>query len=136
MATFNAGTAVEELDYDFTKYSVDCRGPIPEPTSKQMQTYFKAIRAIAVSVQKLKSDALAAQAGEMSDEKVAEVLATMEDLDIETFQDSMKDAITALCSGSPSRVDLDTLPFRVLQAFMQWVSGEFRPEGEAATTRR
>lgn len=136
MAKFNAATAVESLDYDFTAYKPDAVGVVPEPTTKQIQAYFDAVRNIAKTMQSLKSDVEQANSGNLPDEEVAAILSKMEELDIATYQDEMKDATVALCSGTPSREDLDVLPFRVLQAFMQWITGEFRPEGGAAIMRR
>lgn len=135
MPKFDAGTQVEELEWDFTKYNGE-HGVIPEPTTAQIKTYFNDVREVAKQVQGLRLQAEKAETGDLSDEETAEILASMEQLDMEKFQGEMKDALAKLCSGFPGRAQLDLLPHRILQAFMQWVTEQFRPEAQTATTRR
>lgn len=140
MGTFNAATAVEQLDYDFEAYGGG-KGTIPEPTTGQMEAYFNEIREIAANARKLQESAKKMQergndAEALSDEETQEILAAMDSFSLQQFQSQMSAAIARLCSDSPSEEQLSKLPHRVLQAFMKWISGEFRPEAGAATTRR
>ena len=45
MSKFDAATAVEEMEYDFSKY-VGGVGVIPEPTTGQMNTYVVSMRRL------------------------------------------------------------------------------------------
>lgn len=141
MGTFNAATAVEELDYDFEKYDAG-KGVIPEPTTGQLSAYFNEIREIANRARELQaaskriSNKDADGEDTVTDEEAQEIIAAMDNFSLETFQQEMAGAVARLCSDSPSMDQLSKLPYRVLQAFIKWISGEFRPEGGAATTRR
>lgn len=140
MGSFDAATAVEQLDYDFTAYDAD-KGVIPEPSTGQMEAYFNEVREIAQRARKLQESAKKMQEREksgdaMSDEEAQEVLAAMDEFSLAKFQSEMSAAIARLCSDSPSEDQLAKLPHRVLQAFMKWISGEFRPEAGVATTKQ
>lgn len=141
MATFDAATAVEQLDYDFTKYGGE-KGTIPEPTTGQMETYFNEIRDIANRARELQAAAKRMSDSEtepgseqVTDEQAQEIIAAMDKFSLAKFQEEMSGAVARLCSGSPSESDLSVLPYRVLQAFIKWISGEFRPEAKTATTK-
>lgn len=138
MGKFNAGTAVEVLEYDFTDYVPDCKGSIPEPSTEQLDAYFNAIRDLAKNVQNLRAKAERAEHAEdneLSNDEVDAILAEMDDLSISKYTGEMTVAIADLCSGQPSKEQIEALPFRVKQAFLQWVTGEFRPEAGAPTSR-
>lgn len=120
MAKFTAGTAVDKLDWDFTDYQPKDEpgtiaengeaippspwaGTIPEPSQDSLQTYVKAIGAIAPTG---------------DPERLGEVT------EFDTAMPALKDAAVQLCGGRPTRAMLDTLPFRVLLAFLGWLSGQ------------
>lgn len=134
MTSFNAATAVEQMEYDFTKYidGDEASGIIPEPTTDQMEAYFTSAKAIAKRVKGLQSQAKGLQdrseSGEISDEEMEQVLASMDSVSVKEVQSEMADLISALCSNTPSAETLLRLPYRVLQAFFGWVQGNLRPE--------
>lgn len=134
MTTFDAATAVEQMEYDFSKYveGDDASGIIPEPTTDQMEAYFTGAKAIAKKVKGLQADAKGLQekadSGEISDDEMEQVLSSMDSVSIKAVQGEMADLIGALCSNSPSAETLMRLPYRVLQAFFGWVQGNLRPE--------
>jgi ATP phosphoribosyltransferase len=132
MSKFNAATAVESLEYDFTAYGGEA-GLIPEPSTDQIDQFFTDLRNIVKQVQGLKAQAESAKSGEMTQEQMDEVLAAMDDVSIKKFQTEMTEAVSALCSNQPSVEQITKLPYRVLQAFIQWVSGEFRPKANTMT---
>jgi hypothetical protein len=142
MGSFDAATAVEQLDYDFTKYGGG-KGDIPEPTTGQLASYFNEIRDIAGRARELQAAAKKmseAQADDttedsVSDDEAQEIIAAMDKFSLEEFQHEMSSAVARLCSDSPSEEQLAKLPYRVLQAFIKWISGEFRPEKAAAATK-
>lgn len=136
MAKFDAASAVEGLEYDFTKYVDGCEGVIPEPSTDQLEAYFKEMSDFAQSARALQNKAQGVQAGTLAPEEIDEVLASMNEVSIAHFIDVLADAAGRLCSDQPSAEQIKGLPYRVLQAFIQWITGEFRPEGGAATTRR
>lgn len=142
MGKFVAETAVEALEYDFTKY-VDgdgAAGIIPEPSTSQLEEYFDSMKSMVKGIRDIQSKAKdveeAQKAGEdVSDEEMDKVLAEMDEISFSNFQNEMARAVSRLCSNQPSEDQISKLPFRVKQAFIQWITGEFRPEGQAPTTR-
>lgn len=140
MGKFVAATAVEALEFDFTKYEDGAEGVIPEPSTAQLETYFESMKEMVKGIRTLQSKAksltVSKEAGEdVSDEEMDEILAEMDEVSFAEFQNEMAGAVAELCSQTPSTDLINKLPFRVKQAFIQWITGEFRPEGQAPTTR-
>lgn len=136
MAKFNAAEAVEELEYDFEKYISGCKGTIPEPTSKQMETFFNSMQDVAKEVKSLRSRVQKAKTEEdLSDEEMQQIVEEMDSLNFGDYTKKMNAAAGELCSNQPSAEEIDQLPHRVQQSFLQWLMGEFRPEGKATTTK-
>lgn len=125
MAQFNAQGAVEALEYDFRPH-VDAHGVIPEPSTGQIQAYFDGARDLAKGVQGLRSQATAAEAGDLSEEQMAEIVEQIENLDIAEYMDQIVHLVAALCSNEPSAEQIFALPFRIRQAFVKWVGAQFR----------
>lgn len=132
MAKFDAGKAVEALEYDFTTVpGGKGKGTVPEPSTKDMEKFQKAFSrinrdAVAVSdeVEKaLKDGGNLTEEAEEAFEKRSEELAA-----------ELDKAVAKLCSDSPSVDEMSSLPFRHKQAFATWLLGEFSPEaGKPAT---
>lgn len=110
MAKFTAGTAVEPLEWDFTKYQpaptegqavAPWGGTIPEPTQAALERFNAALVAAAPTGD-------AARLSEVTDMSVL---------------DPIKRALADLCGNLPSVAQLDALPFRVLVAFIGWLAG-------------
>lgn len=141
MGKFDAATAVDLLEYDFSKYEAGA-GEIPEPTTGQMESYFNEIRDIAKSARAMQEAARKMQKRDqdgddsVSDEEAQEIIAAMDEFSLQQFQADMAAAVARLCSDSPSTDQMLKLPHRVLQAFIKWISGEFRPEGGNSGTKR
>jgi hypothetical protein len=162
MAKFDAGSAVETLDYDFTAYGGG-EGVIPEPSTKKVNQYFNEIKAIAKDVKSLQAQAKSVEnIEEFSDEDAMEAL---DSVDMDALQDQatdfqmrMVEALVVLCGGewvdnepdsegksdglkhveggSPSLEDLENLPYRVLQAFNQWLMEQIRPKRTTPAIKR
>lgn len=132
MTSFDAATAVEQMEYDFSKYVPDAKGVIPEPSTDQMESYFDGAKAIARKVKGIQSKTKGVQeqadAGDISDEEMEEILGAMDSVSVKAVQQDMADLIGALCSDTPSAETLMQLPYRVLQAFFGWMQGNLRPE--------
>lgn len=130
MSGFDAGTAVEPMDWDFT--TVDGgkgKGTVPEPSTEEMKNFQREFAQIMRDGQKL----------EVSDEAATK----MTDKQFEKFQKDADEigqrldvAISKLCKDNPSREEVATLPFRVKTAFSKWLMEQFSPEGEAAGTKK
>lgn len=140
MTKFNAGTAVEAMEYDFSDYKDDEGNPlpsgiIPEPTTDQMEAYFNGVRNIAQSVRDTRMNVQdmreKAGSGDLSNEEMEKILASMDQVSIKKFQGEICDLLGSLCSDQPSAIVLGRLPYRVLQAFMGWIQGNLRPEAGA-----
>lgn len=138
MGNFNAATAVEALTWDFTAFVPGSKGTIPEPPTELLDAYMREVRDMAKEVQALKGKVEGAQAskdaGDLTDEEVDAILAEMDDISIAKFQMQMAGAIARLTQGQPSEPDIVALPHRVKQAFMQWITGEFRAEAKTPGT--
>jgi len=130
MAKFNAATAVESLEYDFTAYGGQA-GVIPEPSTGLVKGYFRAMKALAKDMRKFKG--IADQLGDvenMSDEEIADRMGMIEEAEegVDELQDKQRHMLADLCGGAITVDDLDRLPFRVFQAFNQWLLGEIAPK--------
>lgn len=131
MAKFNAGTAVESMDYDFTDFG-GSTGTIPEPTSTLVDGFFSRVKALA---QEVRSN-LGGNVEDLSETEAADALASMDGLGMEDYERNLAEAISDLCQSKPSVEELMLLPFRVRAAFMQWLIGQLRPEAPRPATMR
>lgn len=129
---FDASKAIEKLDYDFRPY-VNASGTTPEPSSSQMTDFQFAIKAMAektegVGIKAEDQEALLGFVQDMSRE------------DVESMDEELIDALTALTTGRPSKEDLKELQeksFRHFRAYCGWLMGEIMsPEASSAVTNR
>lgn len=139
MARFDAATAVEELEWDFTKYGGKT-GVIPEPQTKQVNDFFKSMKAMVREVKQISKNtpALSLDADNLSEEDM-EALSDQIDASgqiAEEYQQRTRELLAELCSNSPNAEDLAVLPQRVLAAFSTWLVGELRPKQQAPATKR
>lgn len=105
--------AVEALDYDFTGYPRDdgkgmCtgKGRIPEPSQKDLQTYYE-------DLQELTSGQSLQDLAERGSEGTAE------------HMDKLLGIVAKLCKNQPSQAELKELPPRILMLFIKWLGKEF-----------
>ena len=131
MAKFDAGVAVEALEYDFTAYGGK-EGRIPEPTTRLVNDFFDEMRGLLQEAQRAKSAAEGVQLEEMSEEEMAGALDKVDEGMAATtnFQERTVKAIAILCQDSPSADELMALPYRVLSQFNQWLIGEIAPKSK------
>jgi capsule polysaccharide export protein KpsE/RkpR len=103
---FDAAEAVPALDWDFTKYcGKTASGTITEPSQDQVRAFQASILEVAPG---------------------GNVAAAFRSLDAEeaaAANEKLFIAIVKVCSGKPTRAQLDKLPHRVLQAFCGWIFG-------------
>lgn len=135
MAGFDAGTAVEGLEFDFSAYGGP-KGVIPEPSTKTINQYFKDLKAIFAETKGIRERLADLPEGE-ADQALSEMLGGGE-VDLDDLGDHLTNrllqATADLCSGYPSFKDIQALPFRVQQAFNAWLAGELRPKGTTPGT--
>lgn len=130
MAGFDAGTAVEPMDWDFTTVpGGKGKGTVPEPSTDEMKIFQREFAQIMRDGQKLEVDDDAAM--KMTDAEFKKFQA-----DADKIGERLDIAISKLCKDSPSRDEVATLPFRVKTAFSKWLMEQFSPEGEAAGTKK
>lgn len=143
MAKFIAGEAVENLDYDFTDFG-GSEGTIPEPSTKAVNRFFKHMKAIVKDAKALQASTKDVNVEGMDDEQLIDALSDLDESEeaASEFQRRTVGALAVLCGaeedvdgnitgGHPSFEDLDRLPYRVLQAFSQWLMEQIRPKREA-----
>lgn len=123
---FDAGKAVDALDYDFTAYVDDAKGTIPEPRQAQVDALFDALREVVV--------ASGAEAGATPEAIISGLAGLPEDV-VKAQSEAMLDALAAFCQGTPSREEIEALPVRPLQAFVGWLVGQLEDPGKGATQR-
>lgn len=154
MAKFNAATAVESLDWDFTAFGGG-EGTIAEPTTGAVNKFTSNVKGMLKEVKALQKSAKdlegLADIEEMDEAELAEKMGKIDEASegAETFQRMTLEHLAELCGakretyptqegdgdpgyrfvgGSPSLEQLETLPYRHLQAFSQWLMGEIRPK--------
>jgi hypothetical protein len=132
---FDAGKAVEPLDFDFTAFGGP-EGVIPEPSTGQVDDFFDELKSLAHEAKGMLAMADKKKTGEMSEQDAVEFLSTLDDDMVQKFRDRMINALDKLCGGTPSRTDIEALPYRVLNAFNAWLGGALRPEAPKAVTIR
>lgn len=152
MAKFNAGTAVESLDWDFTAFGGG-EGTISEPTTGAVNAFTKNVKGMLKEVKALQKSAQGLDdmidIEEMDEAELAEKMGKVDEASegAELFQRKTLEHLAELCGakrevvsepgeeyrdrlvgGSPSLEQLEKLPYRHLQAFSQWLMGEIRPK--------
>jgi len=126
MAGFNAATAVDPLDFDFSKYGGPT-GVIPEPSTKQVEAFLNTAQDVAKLLGIAPGQALSVESISAIPQDAAEKMNAL-----------MTERVLELCAGEITEEDLDKLPFRVRSAFTAWLAGELAPDPTtpAAATRR
>jgi hypothetical protein len=124
MGKFDAASAVDPLEYDFTKYG-GSSGTIPEPTTKQVESFMNAAIEIAGELgltpgKPVSMDEIAGMSKDVA----------------EQMNSQMTVRVLALCGDTITAEDLDKLPYRVKAAFIAWLAGELNPESRAPGTTR
>lgn len=134
MGKFNAGTAVEAMEYDFTDYGGGA-GVIPEPSDEVLDAFYQNLALVMDEVQETVGDLQDLDISNI--DAVQKALAATEGTSaIRKVSDSLTTLLADLTQGQPSAEDIARLPFRVKQAFMGWLVGQFNPEGGTPASKR
>jgi hypothetical protein len=128
MPMFDAGAAVEALDWDFTKAGVKATGTIPEPSDRAIGDFLDGLKKLYTETRKM------VEAGEQAEASPGEMLEALNAVTGDMFVEQMKGIAVlyaALCSGKPGVDELLALPLRVRAKFYGWVMNEVvNPEAE------
>lgn len=149
MAKFIPSQHVESLEYDFTEYG-GSEGKIPEPSTGRVNGFFADTKAMMKEVQALSHLTKDLEVEDMTDEQMMERMSKVEEAEAgaSEFQKRTIGNLAVLCGGeydeatdsviggSPSVEDFEKLPYRVLQAFSQWLMSEIRPKKAAPAGKR
>lgn len=163
MAKFDAGKAVERLEYDFTEYGGGV-GIVKEPSTGAVNAFFRNMKAMMKEVGTLQKTVQGLRVEELGDEEdvdaeqLAEQMSKMDEAEAGAtkYQSKTIEYLAELCGaereeirddddnvirvdivgGSPSMEDLSRLPYRVLQAFSTWLIGEISPKKKGPGGKR
>lgn len=123
MAKFNAAKAIEPLEVDFSDRDGP-KGIIPEPSNRQVEEFGQASRrAYAVA-----SDRSEQEISRLTQEEFNEALGRLDDAGLRVFNEHLRLAISDVTSGYLSHEFLETLPYRLSQAFVAWLMDQINPE--------
>lgn len=123
MPTFNASEA-EPLDYDFNPY-IDAKGTVPEPTDDQVAAFYDGLsRQFELALGDDRTDGV----DFTEPMSVAALLSSLREEDNRKLYEALLELHVAVCSGAPSREQLEALPFRLRRMFYGAVQGWLRPE--------
>lgn len=131
MPGFDAGTIVEPLDYDFTKFG-GRKATIPEPSEDAVVKMYAEmdvlVKEIAGSFVQLPENPSAQDLVESLNQlTMSESYAPM--------LSGMTRIYAELCSQTPSADELGQLPPRIRALFFQWMAKQMRPELNAADSK-
>jgi hypothetical protein len=121
---FNAGSVVKPMDWDFSDFDGP-KGTVPEPTDKQIATFYKELRDLSEKVARHRAGLTA----ESTPEDIAEAMAKLTPGDVfEEMLAGTRKVYAKACTNQPSEAVLKKLPARIQIAFFQWFQRELRPE--------
>lgn len=127
---FKPSDAVEALDYDF-RPDVESFGTIPEPTQDALEELFADLRRIGTQGS---LDSLAAlQPGV---DNPGQALAEIPEDVLGNVTGALVAAVAKLCQGTPSEDEINALPIRYRQAFIDWLLGETTNPTKRTTASR
>jgi hypothetical protein len=113
---FIASEAVKPLNYDFSPYS-KAKGTVPEPSQADIKKFQKKVRSVS-------PDGSPKKLSQLSDEEA------------EAAHETLVTALAEFCHGKPTQAQIETLPYRVLVAFIGWLFGSFsNPTQQTSDTK-
>jgi hypothetical protein len=145
MPSFDAGTIVEPLEYDFTRYVPNCKGTVPEPSDDDIRIFFKGMKGLALEINEELGSKTEETGGTVPEgltgdnpdvSKLVQFLETFDDETVVNYTNRMAELIGELCHQQPAAEDILRLPYRVRNVFIGWVVGNMtNPETAAAGTK-
>lgn len=131
MAKFNAATAVDAMEYDFTAYDGG-QGIIPEPSKQTLDAFLDSMRKAGSKVKKMTKDL---DTEGLSATDLLEIPMEVEE-EVSLLEESLYESLVGVTSGVIPIEDFKRLPYRVLMAFMIWLMKELSPESVGTVTKR
>lgn len=143
MVAFDAGSAVEPMDWDFSKFGAGS-GTIPEPSDVEIERFMRKYQILTTQVLRSANaktneqvDGLIKQWAEEEDPNnpreiltVEQSMELMERIDLAgsevapEISEAMLELVLTITKGSPSREQILSLPNRVRGAFYGWLFGQ------------
>lgn len=122
MPTFDAGTVVESLDWDFTAAKVKAKGTIPEPSDAQIGDFLDGLKKLYTDARESGLDLDLPD--NATPEQMMDALTAVTGDKYVAFMAKVAGLFAALCSDKPSQDNLLALPMRVRVKFYAWVQQE------------
>jgi hypothetical protein len=142
MAGFDAGSAVEPMDWDFSRFGAG-KGTVPEPSDVEIERFMRKYQVLATQVMASAEIQTNSELQELIERKaqeadpgspvkpltVAESLEVFQQVDLSGVRateiaDAMLELALTITKGSPSREQLEALPNRIRGAFYGWLIGQ------------
>lgn len=140
MAGFDAGSAVEPMDWDFSKFGAG-KGTVPEPSDVEIDRFMRQYQVLATQVirsaeaqtnqqlqelieRRAKEDDPDSPEKPLTLEQSVEVMKQVDLGNSAEIANAMLDLIITITKGQPSREQLMALPHRVRGAFYGWLIGQ------------
>jgi hypothetical protein len=130
---FDAATALEPLDWDFTEFDAG-KGVVPEPSEKRVQMFNTKLRDIIIRVTKEQVDLEDGDAPPTAKQFLEALERASDDGRAEEISNEIDELYADFCKQQPSVEQLRKLPYRYKLAFFRWLQGELRPEASSVAT--
>lgn len=119
MPSFNAGSVVDPLDYDFTAFN-GSKGVIAEPTDAQVGDFMQGLRDLLKEAREITG----AAGIDMSQATIEDLGVALDQLDSEMYQDFNRKQgrlHAGLCGAQPTYEDIMAVPVRIRNLFFAWL---------------
>lgn len=128
MSKFDAGTAVDPMEVDFSKFGGPV-GDIPEPSGRQVELYIERMKDL-----RKRRGALVKKGEELQNSGDEEAIDKfLEEIDDETLKSESKQIyswVQEVTSDFLQADMLENLPPRIWGKFLRWFSGEMNPKAD------
>lgn len=132
MPKFDANSIGGALEFDFSTWNGP-KGIVPEPprsaVNKMLKGTSKAFRELGIGDN-------AEDEKDMTPQEIADTMEKVEDDEtFEKLNEALLEHLAELCAGSPSREQLEALPYRPFMGFFGYLMGNLtNPEGSSTGT--
>lgn len=121
MPQFDANSIVDPIEVKLQPYA-DFDGVVPEPSDQQVGVFLAGLKKVLTEANEKLGGA---QKVDVADRE--QVMAAIESLEPDDFvrvADEMAEIHAELCSGTPSKAQILSVPLRRRNAFYDWLQGE------------
>lgn len=131
MAGFIAKDALDPFPYDLAPYA-DAKGSVPEPSDELVRAFYAGLgNALEGALGKDRLEGI-----DLTEpDEVRKLMGQLTEDDLKAMQGQMLDLHAAVCDGSPSREELEALPYRLKQHFYGMLQAWLSPEGSRLATK-